>query len=50
MKQSIILMLDPRGNISSGGEDVIQRHNLYAKELANKSIAYKLIILTFKIY
>lgn len=46
MKQSIILMLDPRGNISSGGEDVIQRHNLYAKELANKSIAYKLIILT----
>lgn len=46
MKQSIILMLDPRGNISSGGEDVIQRHNLFAKELANKSIGYKLIILT----
>lgn len=39
-------MLDPRGNISSGGEDVIQRHNLFAKELANKSIAFKLIILT----
>ena len=46
MKQSIIVILDPRGNISSGGEDVIQRHNLYANELTNHSKIYKLIILT----
>jgi len=37
MKQSIIVILDPRGNISSGGKDVIQRHNLYANELTNHS-------------
>ena len=46
MKQSLIVILDPRGNISSGGEDVIQRHNLYANELTNHSKIYKLIILT----
>ena len=46
MKQSIVVILDPRGNISSGGEDVIQRHNLYANELTNHSKIYKLIILT----
>jgi len=46
MKQSIIVILDPRGNISSGGKDVIKRHNLYANELTNHSKIYKLIILT----
>jgi len=46
MKQPIILMLDPRGNISSGGEDVVQRHSLYAKELTSNSKIYKLVILT----
>lgn len=44
MKRSAILILDPRGNISLGGKDVINRHLEYAKALFSKSEKYKLIV------
>ena len=34
MKNSAVLILDPRGNITLGGGDVINRHVSYAKSLA----------------
>jgi glycosyltransferase involved in cell wall biosynthesis len=34
MKDKSVLILDPRGNITLGGGDVINRHILYAKSLA----------------
>ena len=39
-----ILILDPRGVISAGKNDVIERHRNYGKELAkrNKKIDYRL--------
>jgi len=33
MSNPLVLILDPRGNIASGGKDVIARHETYAKEL-----------------
>jgi len=36
MKEQTVLILDPRGNITSGGSDVIKRHVLYANTLAKK--------------
>jgi len=46
MKRSAILIIDPRGNISLGGKDVINRHINYAKILYSKSKEQKLIICT----
>ena len=46
MKRSAILIIDPRGNISLGGEDVINRHLDYAKVLFSKSNESKLVICT----
>ena len=33
MSNPSVLILDPRGNIASGGKDVVARHENYAKEL-----------------
>ena len=44
MKRSAILILDPRGNISLGGKDVINRHLEYAKALYAKSEKHKLVV------
>jgi glycosyltransferase involved in cell wall biosynthesis len=43
-----ILILDPRGVISAGKNDVIERHSNYGKELEkqNKKIDYRLKVLT----
>ena len=46
MKRSAILIIDPRGNISLGGKDVINRHLDYAKVLFSKSNESKLVICT----
>ncbi|NDA91347.1 MAG: hypothetical protein EBY20_10720, partial [Alphaproteobacteria bacterium] len=46
MKRSAVLILDPRGNISLGGKDVINRHLDYAKVLFSKSKKTKLVIFT----
>jgi len=46
MKRSAILILDPRGNISLGGKDVLNRHLEYAKTLYSKSDKYKLLVLS----
>ena len=44
MKRSAILILDPRGNISLGGKDVVNRHLEYAKTLYSKSDKHKLVV------
>jgi len=46
-----ILVLDPRGVISAGKNDVIERHSNYGKELAkhNKKIDYRLKVLSASI-
>jgi glycosyltransferase involved in cell wall biosynthesis len=44
MKRSAVLILDPRGNISLGGKDVINRHSEYAKTLYSKSDKHKLVV------
>ena len=36
MSNPSVLILDPRGNIASGGKDVVARHENYAKELVTK--------------
>ena len=46
MKRSAVLIIDPRGNISLGGKDVINRHLDYAKVLFSKSNESKLVICT----
>ena len=46
MKRSAILILDPRGNISIGSKDVLNRHLEYAKTLYSKSDKYKLVVLS----
>lgn len=46
MKLSAILILDPRGNISLGGSDVIKRHENYGKHLASLSNQLKLVVFT----
>ena len=44
MKSSSVLILDPRGVVLDGKNDVIERHGIYGKELAkqNKELGYKL--------
>ena len=44
MKRSAVLIIDPRGNISLGGKDVINRHLDYAKVLFSKSNDSKLVV------
>jgi glycosyltransferase involved in cell wall biosynthesis len=44
MKRSAILILDPRGNISIGSKDVLNRHLEYAKTLYSKTDRYKLVV------
>ena len=44
MKRSAVLIIDPRGNISLGGKDVIKRHLNYAKVLFSKSNESKLVV------
>lgn len=44
MKRSAVLIIDPRGNISLGGKDVINRHLVYAKVLFSKSNELKLVV------
>ena len=46
MKRSAVLIVDPRGNISLGGKDVINRHLDYAKVLFSKSKKAKLVVFT----
>ena len=48
MNTLLILILDPRGVISAGKNDVIERHRNYGKELAkqNKELDYRLKIFT----
>ena len=46
MQRSSVLIIDPRGNISLGGKDVINRHLDYAKVLFSKSNESKLVICT----
>ena len=46
MQRSSVLIIDPRGNISLGGKDVINRHLDYAKVLFSKSNELKLVICT----
>ena len=48
MKSFSVLILDPRGVISAGKNDVIERHSNYGKELAkqNKKMDYKLKVLS----
>ena len=36
MREQTVLILDPRGNITLGGSDVIKRHVLYANTLAKR--------------
>lgn len=46
MKPSAIIILDPRGNISLGGSDVINRHKNYGRHLASISNKLKLVVFT----
>ena len=48
MNSFSVLILDPRGVISAGKNDVIERHSNYGKELAkqNKKIDFRLKVLT----
>jgi len=46
LKPSAIVILDPRGNISLGGSDVINRHENYGKHLASISKNLKLVVFT----
>jgi len=47
MSNPSVLILDPRGNITSGGKDVIARHETYAKELLKQG---KTLRLDFKVF
>ena len=46
MKRAAVLIVDPRGNISLGGKDVINRHLDYAKVLFSKSKKAKIVVFT----
>ena len=54
MKEQTVLILDPRGNITSGGSDVIKRHVLYANTLAkrgrDKNLKLKVFSASFSVY
>ena len=47
MREQTVLILDPRGNITSGGSDVIRRHILYANTLAKRGHAKNLKLKVF---
>jgi glycosyltransferase involved in cell wall biosynthesis len=47
MSNPSVLILDPRGNIASGGKDVITRHETYAKELFRQGKTSRLDLKVF---
>jgi glycosyltransferase involved in cell wall biosynthesis len=47
MSNPLVLILDPRGNIASGGKDVIARHENYAKELLTQGKTSRLDLKVF---
>jgi len=47
MSNPSVLILDPRGNITVGGKDVIARHEIYAKELRRQGKASNLELKVF---
>ncbi len=47
MSNPSVLILDPRGNIASGGKDVITRHETYAKELFAQGKSLRLDLKVF---
>jgi glycosyltransferase involved in cell wall biosynthesis len=47
MSNPLVLILDPRGNIASGGKDVIARHETYAKELFRQGQTSRLDLKVF---
>jgi glycosyltransferase involved in cell wall biosynthesis len=47
MSNPSVLILDPRGNITSGGKDVIARHETYAKELLKQEKTLRLDLKVF---
>jgi len=47
MSNPSVLILDPRGNITSGGKDVIARHETYAKELLKQGKTLRLDLKVF---
>ena len=51
MKSSLVLILDPRGVVLDGKNDVIERHRNYGKELAkqNRELGYKLNVFSASI-
>ena len=47
MSNPLVLILDPRGNIASGGKDVVARHENYAKELLTQGKTSRLDLKVF---
>ena len=47
MSNPSVLILDPRGNIAVGGNDVISRHEIYAKELLRQGETSRLDLKVF---
>ena len=47
MNNPLVFILDPRGNIASGGKDVVARHENYAKELLTQGKASSLDLKVF---
>jgi glycosyltransferase involved in cell wall biosynthesis len=47
MSNPSVLILDPRGNIASGGKDVVARHENYAKELLTQGKTSRLDLKVF---
>jgi glycosyltransferase involved in cell wall biosynthesis len=47
MSNPSVLILDPRGNIASGGKDVVARHETYAKELFTQGKSLRLDLKVF---
>ena len=47
MSNPSVLILDPRGNIASGGKDVVARHENYAKELFRQGKTSRLDLKVF---
>jgi glycosyltransferase involved in cell wall biosynthesis len=47
MSNPSVLILDPRGNIASGGKDVVARHETYAKELFMQGKSLRLDLKVF---
>jgi len=49
MSNPSVLILDPRGNIASGGKDVVARHENYAKELLAQGKTLRLDLKVFSV-